>query len=434
MAENKSTSHSWSKLFRENAYDTLVVNALPLAGSEPDATRWFLRTFFTLDNTFLLQPETVGKIDTAAASGNPYALFALGRYHLCTQRIENATEKAMECFEKAWAQGITEAKVALSMAYNNGDIGIVDRLKANTLLSDALNAGCEYAAEYLLRKMLYGLCGTPADPEAALRICDELIIKDIELHGVNEVNPKWHYLKGCAQQEIQGWSHGMRDLRTAAEMGLVCAWPDLAIAASHNDKGEKVNQATYLAVIREGAVHKNATCMYFLAMSKIDDFDTMSPFAQDLTAKQLFIDLEAAYDFGSSEAAEELADMYYRDDNHETAFSWYAKGALYNSIACYEKIFKLIHDHYIDRPQDFQDMIALHGARLGSGKLLGETVMAYTYGRLTEFASEIEQLYVPVFDKEEDEEFDKFLNEDEPEDLPDDDEYPDDDGRFDAYV
>ena len=77
------------------------------------------------------------------------------------------------------------------------------------------------------------------------------------------------------------------------------------------------------------------------------------------------------------------------------------------------------------------NMLALNGARLGSKKMLAATVAAYTHGRLTEYAGEIEQYYEPVFDNP------AFtLDDDSPCPAADDDtdEYPDDDGRFDAWV
>lgn len=85
----------------------------------------------------------------------------------------------------------------------------------------------------------------------------------------------------------------------------------------------------------------------------------------------------------------------------------------------------MLHDHFIDRDDAEKDMIALKGARLGSKRLIGETVMAYTYGRLAEYAAEIERYYEPVFDNPE------FACS---EDDTFDDEFPDDDGRFDAYA
>ena len=84
----------------------------------------------------------------------------------------------------------------------------------------------------------------------------------------------------------------------------------------------------------------------------------------------------------------------------------------------------MVHDHYIDAEQDFIDMLALNGARLGSEKLLNETVIRYMYGRMTEFAAEIEQYYEPVFD----------ANDKSDSETDSSGDIPDDDGRFDAYV
>ena len=82
--------------------------------------------------------------------------------------------------------------------------------------------------------------------------------------------------------------------------------------------------------------------------------------------------------------------------------------------------------------QYFRDMCAVYGARFGSSDMLNEAVIAYTHGRLTAFASEIEQYYMPVFDKNY-RSLDSSVRQEEP-DGADVDECPDDDGRYDAYV
>ena len=78
--------------------------------------------------------------------------------------------------------------------------------------------------------------------------------------------------------------------------------------------------------------------------------------------------------------------------------------------------------------QYFRDICALKGARHGSEAMLSEAVEAYRQGRLTAFAPEIEQYYLPLSDGQ--------VAQEEPDetDIPYDEEYPDDDGRYDAYV
>lgn len=417
---------SWNEMYRKESFNAIAVNALPMLGTDAAATRWFVRVFIPKENMFLLLSDTVALIEKSAEAGNPYALFALGRYHLNTLYDEDSSEKAMDCFEKAWAKGVAEAAVSLSIAHDYGDLGIVDRVRAKALLAEALETGCEYAAEHHIKKMIYGQCGVSPNPELALQLCEELIAKDIEHYGSDEVNPKWYYYRGCAKQTIYGWSHGLEDFQVAADAGFVAAWLDIVIASSHNDQGEVIDMPAFWAAIRRGAARRCAICIYYQALSKVEDYGNMPEYSQLFASKQLLIDLEKAYELGSNEAAEELGNIYYCgsygvEEDNEKAFQYYAKGALRYSATCYEKMFDMIHNHYIDKPLEFKDMLALQGTRNGSQRLLSETVIAYTQGRLTEYAAEIEQYYIPLFDKE---------NKDDNQDN----DSVDDDGRFDAYV
>ena len=427
--EKLGTPHqlpSWHEMFRNESFNAIVVNALPSLGTDPTATRWFVRIFTSKENVFFLLPDTVSLIEKSAEAGNPYALFALGRYHYNTQHDEDSTEKAMDCFKKAWSQGMAEAAVALSIAYDYGDLGIVDRIRAKSLLAKALETDCEYAAEYHIKRMIYGQCGVPANTQLALQLCEDLIAKDIENYGQDEVNPKWYYYKGCAKQTIHGWAHGLEEFQIAADAGLVGAWLDIVIASSHNDQGEVINVPAYWAAIRKGTARRCAICAYYNALSKVEDYENMPEYRQRFASRQLMIDLEKAYELGSNEATEMMGDIYYYgnygiEEDNEKAFQYYAKGALRYSAICFEKMFDMIHKHYIDKPLEFKDMLALQGGRNGSQRLLSETVIAYTQGRLTDYAAEIEQYYVPLFDKE---------NKDDTQDN----DPVDDDGRFDAYV
>lgn len=418
----------WREMYRRGAFDAITVGAMPLVGDDAAATRWFLRVYTSKENLFYLQPATLVLLEQDAEAGNAYALFALGRCHITRQLAADSTDRAVDCFERAWAKGLAEGAVALSMAYEYGDTGMVDRPKAQTLLGEALKLGCEWAAELQLRKLAFGLAGTEADPKRAMQICDELIAHDKASYGDSEeVNPKWLYYKGCVRQSVEGYSHGGNELRAAAEGGTIAAWLDYVIAASHDDEGRLTDKAAYAAALREGAAHRSAACAYFLAMTGVEDYEQMSDYRKPLAAKQLIVDLQRAMDNGSNEAAAELGDIYYYGsygiaEDNELAFKHYANGGLRYDVNCMERMHSMIHDHYIDRSESFSDMLALRAVRNGSQKLIGEVVMAYTYGRLTEYAAEIEQLYVPLFDGE------------TKEDENGDDDTPDDDGRFDAYV
>lgn len=352
-------------------------------------------------------------------------MFALGCYHVATRRDEDSLEKSVEHFKQAWAKGLDEAAVALAVAYDYGDLGMVDRLRSRVLLGDVLGRECEYAAEYQIKKMIYGQHGVPADPKKALERCEELIVADTARYGEEEVNPKWYYYKGTAEQIVCGWTHGLEAFRRAADAGLVAAWTDIAIALSHDDRGEMVDEAAYQTAIREGAAKRDAFCGWLLALWRVKDFEKMSKYNQWRASCRLKTDLEKALKMGSNSAAEELGDLCYYgnygiSEDNGAAFKYYARGALLGSASCYEKMFGMIRDGYVDRPQEFGDMVALFGVRNGSEQLLEETVAAYRSGRLTEYAAEIEQYYVPVSEKK--------SGGNEKEDAVD------DDGRFDAYA
>lgn len=417
---------TWSELYAKGSFNALLINALPLVNDDRQARRWFMRTLSEVEYMSLLVDDTVSILTESAESGNPYAQFALGRYLLGSQREENSTPRAMDYFMKAWSKKLPEAEVSLAMAYTNGDMGMVDYIHAKTLLKEALNAQCEFAADFQVRKILYGMHDTESSPDKAISICDELIASDIACGGLSEVNPKWYFYKGVARQLMHGWTHGLDELRIAAEHGYIPAWPNIAIALSHNDNGEIIDHEAYSRAVSEGAEKREPTCAYFHAMDEvtpIDKYNALPSYKKTITDWRVIRRLHEALDIGSAEAAEELGDIYYSGqfcvmEDNVRAYSYYARGALLNRVTCFEKMYAMIHDHYIDRSQDTMDMLALHGARLGSKLLTDKTVIAYTYGRLTEFASEIEQMYVPLFDGDESES---------------DDSDSDDDGRFDAY-
>lgn len=421
------------ELYRRGSYNAVVASTFPLMEKDVDknAVKWFLRVFQNMDNIFYLVPDTLEIIEKYAESGNRYALFAWGRYHLCVQPEADSTTRAMRCFEKAWEKGLAEAGVSIAMAYDYGEMGLVDRLCSKKYLQEALDRECEYAALYQTRKMIYGRCGVTSDPDQAIRICDGFIERCSE----DDLDPMWYTYKGEAIQQRDGLRHGRDELRKAADMGEISAWKDIVFTYLYNEDGEPADDGLYIKALGEGAAHRNPFCECYWALSKVENFDEIPRYNRAIYVAQLLKELEKAISHGSGEAAMELGDIYcngyyWEEIDYAKAYSYYAKGALLNLDMCFERMFYMISDGLLDKPTDVKDMFALYGARLGRRKLIDETVEAYLNGRLSEFASEIEQYYLPVF-KENDEETEEEREEDIDED---DDDIMDDDGRFDPYI
>ena len=146
--------------------------------------------------------------------------------------------------------------------------------------------------------------------------------------------------------------------------------------------------------------------------------------------------LSQAAQFGDTAAWEQLGECYYDgscgfEQSYEKAFTCYSNGAIHDAVGSIEKLWRMMHDHHIDRPLEYVDSIALQGARCGSKRLLAETVIIHQEGRLNEYADEIERFYDPIFDAPE-----FTLDDDDWREVIDEQtgDEPDDDGRWDAYA
>lgn len=397
--------------------NALVKTALPAAAQDEDAARWLMRALTLNYNLFLLDSESVALIEKCAAENNRHALFALGRYHLAKMPAPDSVDRARECFAKARSLGLAEASVAIANMYAYGDMGMVDRLKFRTCLDEALRQGCEYAAECVLRYTIFGLHGFDEDPGKAVGMADALIAEDAARYGEEDVNPLWFYWRASAKLRLKDMEGVEADARTAAEKGVADAWCDVALVHS-SDIDE------FMKTLEKGSNARSGYSVYMLAKTAGEDYDDL-PSVSRAEMRELLIEcLEDAFSKGCAAAALELGDScqygYYGvDKDRLKAWEWYAKGALLGNSACYERMFDMVRYGAIEKEQDFADMLALNGTRMGSDALMKETVSAYRQGRLTEFAAEIEQYYMPLVGDDDET--------DEDEDMPD------DDGRFDAY-
>lgn len=119
--------------------------------------------------------------------------------------------------------------------------------------------------------------------------------------------------------------------------------------------------------------------------------------------------------------------LYHVEHDLAKAWAYYEEGSKLNSVKCYERMFEMLwcNEYCPDdmSKEDAMDLCALGGARLHSKRLIVETVHAYQHGRLSEFAEEIEMYHIPAYDA---------IPDDEP--LDEDDEWLDDDGRYDAWA
>lgn len=414
---------SYALLMSQCRFDDLVQTALT---DDSEAAQIYLsRVFYTRCSIFMLSPDTIEQVKQAADKGNACAQFAYGRHLIVTNPNEQSKDLSLEYFGKAQQQGLPDAIAAISEAWRYGDFGIVDHSKAKQAVNQALQLRSEYAAFSQLKTMVLG---DDDQLEKALIVIDALI----ELNAQREMPfALWHYFKGVAHCTMGDIEEAEKHLTFACNQGNIDAWLERAVnAGGFDENGDIADNEAYIKALREGAEHHNPECRTLLAWDAVLQFDEHPSQERTPQLAQTIIDeLQQCTRYGSKTACELLGDIYLNgwlqlSPDVDLAWRWYAQSAIWHCDTAYEKMYEMVHDHLKDVEQDFSDMLAISGARLGSKRLLAATVIAYTHGRLTEYASEIEQYYEPIFD-------DPAFTLDT-DDAPDD--APDDDGRYDAWV
>ncbi len=193
-----------------------------------------------------------------------------------------------------------------------------------------------------------------------------------------------------------------------------------------------MDEELYCELLLKGGKMRDRYAQYLLTKHYLEWLYPTLPADKDRVEMRdgLVENVETLIEYGIAESAAFAGDIYQRglfdvEVDYRKAFSMYSKGAIYNSGICYEMMHDMITEGLVDGyDRDFADQCAINGARFGSANMLIESVEAYKSGRLTEFAAEIEQWYLPVYETT------PTLEDDDAED----DDLPDDDGRYDAYA
>ena len=407
---------------------------------DPTAERAYLRMLMARDNIWLLSDETIELLRDEAARGNKYAQYGYARYHVSKQPAENSPWESRRQAIAAMEQGIADAKAMVAITYGYGDIGQVDWEKEEQMLQEAYEQGSELAAMYLLQNYCFGYHFKPATPDDAVFMAQELIQKQTEA-GI-EPNGWWYYYLGKALESLEeSPMRVVENYRKAAELGILKAYVDLILTYAFVDGETLRENDEYLHWIKEGIAHRSSGAFFLDAAREMTRYETdlrprYDEHEIDYSAvrectDEIYHQLCESGKLGNLAAFEMLGDMYRYGwyncaEDYKRALACYSEGTKHYGLGATEKLWEMMHDHLVDRPLDYQDSIALMGARVGSKKLLAETVIAFQEGRLSEYADEIQKYYEPIFDDP-----DFRLDGD---DLPDDDPDPDDDGRYDAWA
>ena len=101
---------------------------------------------------------------------------------------------------------------------------------------------------------------------------------------------------------------------------------------------------------------------------------------------------------------------------YSMAWAYYARLAILGGYEGYEKLYSMMKSRQVEKSDELKYSCAINAVRYGCKEMIPEVIKLYKRGELDAYAKEIEKYYMPI-----------YLN------MPDDD-YPDDDGRFDGYA
>ena len=441
------------ELLYNGQYDELVHAALPVLEKNRDARCAFLRLLMARDNLFLLDfHRSIEPLIKEAERGNKYAQYAYGRWQSIVRGGEDSIWIGYRNMKAAADQGVPDAIAGLAMTYEYGDIGQVDWSKEDELLNQALELGSELAAMYKLQDYCFERHYEEAQPHQAVYLADQLIAHNI----ADQLPPNgwWYFYRATANEGKLGRTRVVDDYKQAIDRGILAAYSDITIAYGYgNDLKELVETTEYTEYLTEGVERLSPGALFLDAAREMERYESLEELYRTEDGVQrrtirynallqsydlIFSRLSQAAELGDKAAWEQLGDCYYDgsfgfEQSYEKAFTCYSNGAKYDARRCIEKLWKMMHNHLIDRPLDYVDSIALQGARCGSKRLLAETVISHQEGRLTEYADEIEKYYEPIFDAprfelDDDEDWREVIDEQFGDDEPD------DDGRYDAWA
>lgn len=342
---------------------------------------------------FRLTEEQIELLKAGVRSGDALSFYRLGRYLVSVRPEADSTDMAAELFAQAASGGVADAKAALALMWQSGDMGLVDRERYKELMTEALEQGSELAAKEALFDMIYGR-GREVDIEGAVAILNNLM-------GQSD-NPTWNYIMGCAVEEQTGdKSKAAEWFERAVEGGVTDAYIDLVFALTMDSDGNLTDYDRYIEILNRGIDAGDGQCLGLWVSERLglyEDWENKDEFREGIIS-----DLLRALDLGDSAAAYQLGNIYLNGsydviEDIQMAWACFTKGAVLGSDLCFETMYDLMVDGTIEESELFKEQTALGGARAGSMRLMEEVVKFYKSGRLTAYASEIERYYIPLFD------------------------------------
>lgn len=387
---------------RQGDFDAVIQATLPVIEKDEQARDAFLRVFVPKENLFLIGDETIELLKREAEKKNPYAMYALGRWHSLTFPDNDSAEKSVTLFGEAYEAGLPDAGAALSLAWTFGDFGEVDKEKAAQFLTESLER-CSLLGIWLaLRRIVFGFEDMEANPEQAITFIEEYMENDRQCNM--QPNGMWYFLRACATDALKGRKAALADYEKARDLGILQAYFWVAVVRGYEDGDELLHEEAYYEALEEGVEHDDRESVCASAMVLMENYEEQLEDAPEeglaKLSEQIVELLESAASLGHATAIVTLGDAYreglygLKEDKDE-AWGLYCLAAYYEDVDGYERMWDMMHEGEVEPNQDSMDYFALRATRLDSERMKTETLKAYRAGRLSDYREEITKYYLP---------------------------------------
>lgn len=377
------------------AFDHLV----HAAHLDAKAMRLFLMIINIRQRLFRLSKEQVSKLETLAGKGYALSQYAYGRWLEAHRPESDSLNKANEYFKDAEKGGFPDALFVQAILMKAGHYGLVNRTEVAKMIDDAADKGSFLADKYLLRQNIFGWNDTKVNPQIVINVLKEWL-NGTESDDIMEVDPAYYSILGEAFEAIEDKQNADKYYRKAINMGYTEAWGDLYYLHANDDEAEDI--------LESGCDIADPGCLVCHAINLMNSYDEMSKRDQKTATSDIMDDLITAYENGSDMAPCLLGKAYYYGDygfgkDNTKAWNWFIEGSHRDDGESYKMLAVMASNDEI--PYEVSDNaklmehLAMMAVRNGDEDMLDVVVEGYRNGDLTDYATEIEQYYIPQYDR-----------------------------------
>ncbi len=385
----------------EEAFDTIYVSAL----RNEHARNIFLVIPGVDTRLFRMTEEQVDLVKMTAKKGFPLAKYVLGRYYQVVKPEGSTMGDAGELLKAAADEGIADAYFALATMVEQGYYGTVNKETYDSLMDSALEGGSGMAIRRQLLDMVYGLHGMKANPKKAI----DTIVNKIYTSEVNEKTyPYFYAVMGDAYKEMGNESKADECYEKAVDLGYFEASASRFVNKISGPNAE-FNREIFNFFLDFGCDGKDPNCFLYRALEGIHFYDKKDIAQQQVLTEKIKEDLEKAVDLGQGRAAFYLGYCNYYGkygfaEDNSAAWQWFCKGMDLEDGYAFGGLAQMVDEGFCPQglPEDFSATCRLNGLRRGNLSLLDKVLESYRAGKLQDCAHEIEQIYIPMTQQEDD--------------------------------